>query len=114
MKKLQNAILYDFSVLKINNGKKINPPKNQIFANRYFKDNMGSLEMNMFNANKINWRIKRITSGLLRYFFISVLLLINNTNHSAVDNINKGSAGVDKDKLPKEISIDIAKLASMA
>ena len=114
IKKLQNAVLYDFSFLRINNGRKIKPPKNQILASKYFRDKTGSFEMKILNTNNKSWSTMIITSGLFKYFFISERWFIRSMNQIPVAAINNGSAGVDKDKLPKEMSIDIAKLASIA
>jgi hypothetical protein len=92
-------------------GKNTKPPKNQIFASRYFKESIGSLEMKIFKLNNTSCKSNIITIGLLMYFLISALFPINNKIHIPVDIINRGSVGVDNVNAPMPISIDMGKLA---
>ncbi len=88
------------------------PPKNQILASKYFNESIGSFEIKMLNVNRISWRNNSIINGLLIYFLISARLFKSSINHNAVERIKSGSAGVDNDRLPIVISIDMVKLAS--
>ncbi len=88
-------------------GKKINPPKNQIFANRYLKDNTGSNETKMFNVNRTNCKSNKISIGFERCLEMLVRLFMKSIIHSPVDRISIGSDGADKLKLPKKKSIEM-------